>query len=72
MWEGRGQAPGQDSTQSISTQDCRVMNYIVEEESGTYTGSTRRHNGYYAGDFASRPLQPLELGISDLRVTAAA
>jgi hypothetical protein len=48
------------------------MNYIVEEESGTYTGSTRRHNGYYAGDFAGRPFQPLEPGISDLRVPAAA
>lgn len=24
----------------------------VEEESGTYTGRQRRHNGYYAGDFS--------------------
>lgn len=72
MWEGRGQAPGQDSTQSNPTEDGRVMNHIVEEESGTYTGSTRRHNGYYAGDFAGRPFQPLEASISDPRVPAAA
>ncbi len=26
----------------------------VEEESGRFSGRTRRHNGYYAGDF-SRP-----------------
>lgn len=25
--------------------------FTVEEDSGTYTGSLRRHNGYYAGDF---------------------
>jgi len=23
----------------------------IEQDSGTYTGSLRRHNGYYAGDF---------------------
>ncbi len=27
---------------------------IVEEEHGTYRGTTRRHNGYWAGDFSSR------------------
>lgn len=24
----------------------------VEEESGRFSGRTRRHNGYYAGDFS--------------------
>ncbi len=28
----------------------------VEEESGTFTGSRRRHNGYYAGDFSRTPM----------------
>ena len=32
------------------------MNRIIEEESGTYTGSHRRHNGYYAGDFSRTPM----------------
>jgi hypothetical protein len=30
--------------------------FTIEEESGTYTGSSRRHNGYYAGDFSSIPM----------------
>jgi len=25
--------------------------FTIEEDSGTYTGSLRRHDGYYAGDF---------------------
>ena len=25
--------------------------FTIEQDSGTYTGSRRRHNGYYAGDF---------------------
>ena len=25
--------------------------FTIEEDSGTYTGSLCRHNGYYAGDF---------------------
>jgi hypothetical protein len=28
----------------------------IEEDSGTFTGSVRRHNGYYAGDFAQHPM----------------
>ena len=28
----------------------------IEEESGTFTGSRRRHNGYYAGDFSRSPM----------------
>lgn len=26
--------------------------HTIEEESGTYTGPTRRHNGYWAGDYS--------------------
>jgi hypothetical protein len=29
----------------------------IEEESGTYTGPVRRHNGYYAGDFSRTPMR---------------
>ena len=25
--------------------------FTIEQDSGTYTGSLHRHNGYYAGDF---------------------
>jgi hypothetical protein len=31
--------------------------YTIEEDSGTYTGSLRRHNGYYAGDFTRNPMR---------------
>lgn len=31
--------------------------FTIEEDSGTYTGSRRRHNGYYAGDFSSSPMR---------------
>ena len=31
--------------------------FTIEEESGTYTGTLRRHNGYYAGDFTSHPVR---------------
>jgi hypothetical protein len=27
----------------------------TEHEQGTFTGSTPRHRGYYAGDFSDRP-----------------
>ena len=30
--------------------------FTIEEDSGTYTGSRRRHNGYYAGDFSRNPM----------------
>jgi hypothetical protein len=30
--------------------------FTIEEDSGTYTGSLRRHNGYYAGDFTRTPM----------------
>jgi hypothetical protein len=29
--------------------------FTIEQDSGTYTGSPRRHNGYYAGDFTRSP-----------------
>lgn len=32
----------------------------IEEESGTYTGRLRRHNGYYAGDFSQTPMATAE------------
>jgi hypothetical protein len=32
------------------------MSYIIEEETGTYTGPRHRHNGYYAGDFSQNPV----------------
>ncbi|HET6562292.1 MAG TPA: hypothetical protein VFG72_10490 [Marmoricola sp.] len=36
--------------------------FTIEEESGTFTGPVRRHNGYYAGDFTgSRMCTPREL-----------
>jgi hypothetical protein len=31
--------------------------FTTEEESGTYTGSLRRHNAYYAGDFTRNPIR---------------
>ena len=31
--------------------------FTIEEDSGTYTGSLRRHNGYYAGDFTGHPMR---------------
>ena len=30
--------------------------FTIEEDSGTFTGSLRRHNGYYAGDFSRVPM----------------
>jgi hypothetical protein len=36
--------------------------FTIEEDSGTYTGSLRRHNGYYAGDLTRSPMcTPSEL-----------
>ncbi|QWZ08675.1 hypothetical protein KRR39_02090 [Nocardioides panacis] len=31
--------------------------FTIEEDSGTYTGSLRRHNGYYAGDLTRAPMR---------------
>jgi hypothetical protein len=31
--------------------------FTIEEDSGTYTGTRRRHNGYYAGDFTDTPMR---------------
>ena len=43
--------------------------FTIEEESGTFTGTSRRHNGYYAGDFTRTPMcTPSELAaLSKLR-----
>jgi hypothetical protein len=30
--------------------------FTIEEDSGTFTASPRRHNGYYAGDFTRNPM----------------
>jgi hypothetical protein len=30
--------------------------FTIEEDRGTYTGSVRRHHGYYAGDFTCKPM----------------
>jgi hypothetical protein len=40
--------------------------FTIEEDSGTYTGSLRRHNGYYAGDFSGTPM------CSDVQLAALA
>ena len=29
----------------------------IEIESGVFTGPVRQHQGYYAGDFSTRPMQ---------------
>lgn len=31
---------------------------IIEEERGTFTGTVRAHQGYYAGDFTGRSPRP--------------
>ena len=31
--------------------------FTTEEDSGTYSGSPRRHNGYYAGDVTRSPMR---------------
>jgi hypothetical protein len=48
--------------------------FIIEEESGTYTGSPRRHNGYYAGDFSRNPMPTAGeiLALANLRPPAFA
>jgi hypothetical protein len=53
--------------------------FTIEEDSGTFTGSLRRHNGYYAGDFTSQPVRtatdrsaPERLRPSAIRVTRLA
>ncbi|MBA2953526.1 hypothetical protein GON03_04320 [Nocardioides sp. MAH-18] len=30
--------------------------FVIEEETGTYTGRAHPHNGYYAGDFSGQPV----------------
>jgi hypothetical protein len=31
--------------------------FIIEEESGTFSGTVHPHNGYYAGDFSHTPVR---------------
>jgi hypothetical protein len=31
--------------------------FTIEEDTGIYAGSLRRHNGYYAGDFTRNPMR---------------
>ncbi|WP_374455367.1 hypothetical protein [Nocardioides sp.] len=40
--------------------------FTIEEESGTSSGTPRRHNGYYAGDFSRTPM----MTPADLRALA--
>ena len=35
--------------------DDMAASLIIEEESGTWTGSIHPHNGYYAGDYSDVP-----------------
>ena len=30
--------------------------FVIEEESGTFSGTVHPHNGYYAGDFSRLPM----------------
>jgi len=46
---------GHPDCRSRSPEEMSEM-FTIEEESGTYTGSVRRHNGYHAGDFAREPM----------------
>jgi hypothetical protein len=39
--------------------DDMAASRIIEEESGTSTAPAHSHNGYYAGDFSSRPVVQL-------------
>ncbi len=31
--------------------------FVIEEESGTFSGTVHPHNGYYAGDFSRMPMR---------------
>jgi hypothetical protein len=39
----------------------------IEEESGTFTRTPRRHNGYYAGDFSKQPVRDPFLQVPEAR-----
>ena len=52
--------------------DDMAASLIIEEESGTWTGSIHPHNGYYAGDFSAVPFPPVDLrSVSTLKEYAA-
>jgi hypothetical protein len=59
---GPGERSSQAATPTVAPDPEETEMFTIEEESGTYTGSRRRHNGYYAGDFSQTPmLTPSEL-----------
>ena len=33
-----------------------MSTFVIEEEHGTYTRTTHRHNGYCAADFSGKPV----------------
>ena len=43
--------PGRYWHREVSTMAASI---IIEQESGTYSGRTHPHNGYYAGDFSAQ------------------
>jgi hypothetical protein len=53
-----GKKPRQTSIRTVASGPKEMIQmYTIEEDSGTYTGSLRRHNGYYAGDFTRHPMR---------------
>jgi hypothetical protein len=58
----RGATRGGHPTVTLRSPKEMTQMFTIEEESGTFTGSLRRHNGYYAGDFTRNPMcTPSEL-----------
>lgn len=44
---------------------------VIEEEHGTWTGHLHRHNGYYAGNFSTRPATAPAATLRPMATTAA-
>jgi hypothetical protein len=57
----RNALPIEPTTGHHRAEKVGTMYHVVEEETGTYTGTWHPHNGYYAGDFSDRPVRPLDL-----------
>jgi hypothetical protein len=53
----RGVTTGGHPDRRLSSQGDDLRCVTIEEESGTYTGPVRQHNGYYAGDFSRTPVR---------------
>jgi hypothetical protein len=55
---GTGERSYQEAIPTVAPQVPKEMTemFTIEQHSGTYTGSLRRHNGYYAGDFTRTPM----------------